>query len=101
MPPELFIMCLGANLKYSSCLYEPEGATLEQAEEKMLALTCERAKLRDGQKILELGCGWGSLSLWMASHFPNSTVTSVSNSAPQCAYINEQAKKRGLTNIKA
>jgi cyclopropane-fatty-acyl-phospholipid synthase len=101
VPPELFKFCLGKNLKYSSCIYEREGMNLDEAEDAMLTLTCERAQLKDGQRILELGCGWGSLSLWMASHYPNSTVTSVSNSKPQCDYINKQARKRGLKNIKA
>jgi cyclopropane-fatty-acyl-phospholipid synthase len=65
----------------------------------MLKMTCERARLVDGQDILELGCGWGSLSLWIAKNYPKSKILSVSNSGPQCAYIMEQAKLRGLTNI--
>jgi cyclopropane-fatty-acyl-phospholipid synthase len=83
VPPEYFLKVLGKNLKYSCCLY-PEGLQggLDAAEAEMLKLTCERAKLQDGQRILELGCGWGSLSLWMAKNYPNSNILSVSNSGP-------------------
>lgn len=80
VPPEFFLKVLGPNLKYSSGFY-PEGAkTLKDGEDAMLQLTCERAQLADGQTILELGCGWGSLSLWMAAKFPQSRILSVSNS---------------------
>ncbi len=99
IPPEFFLLTLGKNLKYSSGLY-PEGVdTLDEAEEKMLQLTCERAKLLDGQDVLELGCGWGSLSLWMAKHYPNSRIVSVSNSRPQREHIMCQAKERGIKNL--
>ncbi len=92
VPPPFYLLTLGPNLKYSSCFY-PESGPLVQgrrslsealgdAEKTMLALTCERAKLSDGQEVLELGCGWGSLSLWMAEHYPNSKITGVSNSGP-------------------
>ena len=68
VPPEFFEFCLGKHLKYSCC-YWPEGTeTLDAAEERMLELTCERADLQDGQTVLELGCGWGAISLWMAEH---------------------------------
>lgn len=91
VPPEFFELALGPNLKYSSA-YWPEGCrTLGDAEEAMLALTCERAGLKDGQDVLELGCGWGSLTLYMARHFPNSRITAVSNSAPQRAFIESRA----------
>ena len=83
VPPLFFQKCLGKHLKYSSCYYPTGRETLDQAEAAMLALTCERAQLAQGQDILELGCGWGSLSLWMAEHYPDSRITSVSNSAPQ------------------
>ncbi|HEY0956825.1 MAG TPA: cyclopropane-fatty-acyl-phospholipid synthase family protein [Roseateles sp.] len=99
LPPELFGAMLGPQRKYSSCWW-PEGVnTLEQAEEAALAETAARARLADGQHILELGCGWGSLSLWMASHFPNAQILAVSNSASQREYIEAQAAARGLANL--
>jgi len=100
VPPLFFQKCLGKHLKYSSCYYPTGRETLDQAEAAMLALTCERAQLAQGQDILELGCGWGSLSLWMAEHYPDSRITSVSNSAPQRHYIEQQAVERGLENLK-
>lgn len=100
VPAEFYALCLGDHRKYSSCYWDEDVANLSQAEERMLALTCRRAELRDGQSILELGCGWGSLSLWMAKHYPNSQILSVSNSASQRAHILEQAKRRGLTNLR-
>jgi cyclopropane-fatty-acyl-phospholipid synthase len=99
VPTEFYLKSLGRHLKYSSC-YWPEGVTqLDAAEEAMLRLTCQRAQLADGQQILELGCGWGSLSLWMAQHYPGCRVTAVSNSATQKQHIMEQARQRGLSNI--
>ena len=99
LPPAFFRQVLGRNLKYSSCLW-PEGTrTLDQAEEAMLALTAARAGLQDGQRILELGCGWGSLSLWMAEHYPGAEITAVSNSAPQREFILDQARARRLGNL--
>jgi cyclopropane-fatty-acyl-phospholipid synthase len=87
VPTEFFRLVLGPRLKYS-CAYWPEGVeTLAQAEDAMLALTCERAELADGQSILELGCGWGSLTLWMAERYPNARIVAVSNSASQKAWI--------------
>jgi cyclopropane-fatty-acyl-phospholipid synthase len=95
-----FQRVLGPRLKYSSAFF-PEGCTsLAEAETAMLRLTCERAGLAGGQNILELGCGWGSLTLWMAEHFPNSAVTAVSNSASQRAFIESQAAQRGLCNVR-
>jgi len=99
VPEAFFGLVLGPRRKYSSCLYTPEATTLAQAEEIALAKTCEHARLEDGQHILELGCGWGSLSLWMAETLPNAAITSVSNSASQREYIERQAKARGLTNL--
>ena len=99
LPPRFFELALGAHLKYSSAYYESAETTLDQAEAKMLSLTCERADLRDGQEILELGCGWGSLTLWMAEHYPRSTVLAVSNSAPQREHILRSAAARGLDNV--
>src|SRR5579859_229541 len=98
VPAEFFLNCLGPRLKYSSCLYEP-GDTLAQAEDRALAETCAHADLHDGQAILELGCGWGSLSLWMARAYPNSKISSVSNSASQGDYIRGRAAAEGLTNL--
>jgi cyclopropane-fatty-acyl-phospholipid synthase len=99
LPPEFFAACLGPRRKYSSCLYPTGKETLAEAEEIALAETAKHAKLSDGQRILELGCGWGSLTLWMAEHYPNARITAVSNSAPQRGYIEAQAQARGLTNV--
>lgn len=100
VPAAFFQKVLGKHLKYS-CGYWPEGTqTLDDSEEAMLALTCERAKLEDGQAILELGCGWGSLTLFMAQKFPKARITAISNSASQRAFILDQAEARGLVNIK-
>jgi cyclopropane-fatty-acyl-phospholipid synthase len=99
LPEAFFGLVLGPRRKYSSCLYTPAATTLAQAEEAALAQTCEHADLADGQTILELGCGWGSLSLWMAETLPNAAITSVSNSASQRAHIERQAKTRGLINL--
>ncbi len=100
LPAEFFSLVLGPRRKYSCCFYEREGDTLAQAEEQALAATAARAQLADGQAILELGCGWGSLSLWMAEHFPNADITAVSNSGTQRAFIEEQARVRGLGNLR-
>ena len=98
VPAEFFLNCLGPRLKYSSCLYAP-GDTLGQAEDRALTETVAHADLRDGQQILELGCGWGSLSLWMARTLPNARITSVSNSASQGEFIRGRAAAEGLTNL--
>ena len=91
LPAAFFAQVLGANMKYSGA-YWPEGVTtLDEAEAAMLELTCSRAQLADGQRVLELGCGWGSLSLWMARRFPNSRIVAVLNSASQREFI--EAKK--------
>ncbi len=99
LPPEFFRICLGKRLKYSCCLYTSPNSTLDEAEEAALAETCEHAGLADGQRILELGCGWGSLSLWMAERYPRSAITAVSNSHGQRGHIEAEAKARGLTNL--
>jgi cyclopropane-fatty-acyl-phospholipid synthase len=99
LPPEFFLNVLGKNLKYSSCFYAPETKNLDEAEDLALKISCERAQIKDGMRILELGCGWGSLTLHMAKTYPQSKIVAISNSAPQKAFIDEQAKKRGLTNI--
>jgi cyclopropane-fatty-acyl-phospholipid synthase len=100
VPPRLFELVLGKRLKYSCCLYEKESSTLHEAEEAMLALTCDRAGLADGQDVLELGCGWGSLTLWMAEKYPGSRITAVSNSRDQRRFIEERARRRGLSNVR-
>lgn len=100
LPPAFFANCLGARFKYSSCYYPTGGETLDQAEEAMLALYVERAQLADGQDILELGCGWGSLTLWMAERLPNARITAVSNSRPQREHIERQCRERGLANVR-
>ena len=99
VPAAFFGHCLGPRRKYSCCFYETPHATLAEAETRALALTCEHAALVDGQDILELGCGWGSLSLWIAEHYPRSTITAVSNSQSQRAYIMEQARRKGFGNV--
>ncbi len=99
VPAEFFRLVLGRHLKYSCSYFGPGVNQLDEAEEKMLALTCERAELVDGQQVLELGCGWGSLTLWMARRFPDSRITAVSNSASQREYILAQAAATGLTNV--
>jgi cyclopropane-fatty-acyl-phospholipid synthase len=99
LPCGFFEHVLGRHLKYSSCYFRNAGDTLDEAEAAMLALTAERARLQDGERILELGCGWGSLSLWMAEHYPNSKITVVSNSRTQKRFIDERAAARGYSNL--
>jgi cyclopropane-fatty-acyl-phospholipid synthase len=99
LPPEFFLHVLGKNLKYSSCFYDSQTKSLDEAEDLALNTSCERAQIKDGMRILELGCGWGSLTLHMAKTYPASKIVAISNSAPQKAFIDEQAKKRGLNNV--
>jgi cyclopropane-fatty-acyl-phospholipid synthase len=99
VPAAFFELVLGPQRKYSCCYYDDTTTTLAQAEEISLAQTAEHALLADGQHVLELGCGWGSLSLWMASHYPASRITAVSNSQSQRAFIMAEAAKRGLNNL--
>jgi cyclopropane-fatty-acyl-phospholipid synthase len=99
VPTAFYQLCLGARLKYSSGLWAEGVTALDDAEQAMLRLTCERARIEDGQQILELGCGWGSLSLWLAEHYPRARITGVSNSATQRAYIENQCTRRGLGNL--
>jgi cyclopropane-fatty-acyl-phospholipid synthase len=99
VPTTFFQYCLGRHLKYSSGYWNPGVSDLDTAEADMLALTCQRASLADGQRVLELGCGWGSLSLYMAAAFPRSVFTVVSNSGTQKLYIDAQAQQRGLRNL--
>ena len=100
VPTRFYQLCLGRNLKYSGCLYPTGRESLDEAEDAMLALYAERARLADGQHILELGCGWGSLALYNATKFPAAQITAISNSRTQKEYIDAEAKKRGLTNLR-
>ncbi len=99
LPPEFFQHCLGKHLKYSCAYYTTGHETLDQAEEDMLDLYAARAELADGQNILELGCGWGSLTLYMARAYPHARITAVSNSARQRQYIEARCAESGLRNV--
>ncbi|HXQ64252.1 MAG TPA: cyclopropane-fatty-acyl-phospholipid synthase family protein [Steroidobacteraceae bacterium] len=109
LPSDFFGLVLGKHLKYSCCYYDLSGGgattvqrggrSLDEAEAAMLDLTCRRARLADGDRILELGCGWGSLTLYMAERFPRSRITAVSNSRTQRSFIASRARSRGLTNV--
>lgn len=99
LPPAFFEKVLGRHLKYSSGFWDDTTRTLDDAEARMLEITTQRAAVADGMQILELGCGWGSLSLWIAERFPNSRIVSLSNSASQGAYIRSRAAERGLSNL--
>jgi cyclopropane-fatty-acyl-phospholipid synthase len=101
VPTEFFQLVLGKWLKYSCCYWGDGVSSLGEAEEAMLALTCARARLEDGMEVLDLGCGWGSLSLWIGERFPNCRVLAVSNSHTQRAYIQAQCRARGLGNVAA
>jgi cyclopropane-fatty-acyl-phospholipid synthase len=100
LPPAFFGLVLGPHRKYSSCLYEKDVGTLGEAETRALEETVAHAELAEGQRILELGCGWGSLTLFMAQRFSTARIVAVSNSAPQRHYIEEQARARKLDNIR-
>ena len=100
VPTEFFKLVLGPRMKYSSGYWPREDTTFAESEEAMLALSCERAELADGQDVLELGCGWGSLTLWMAEKYPQSRITGVSNSSTQKIHIETEAARRGLGNIR-
>lgn len=100
IPGEFFRHVMGRHMKYSACYWTPHTTKLDDAEANALRLTCERAGVADGQRILELGCGWGSLTLWMASNYPNSEITAVSNSLSQREFIMQEALNRGLFNLR-
>lgn len=100
LPTEFFQLVMGKHMKYSSGFWKEGVTDFDTSEEDMLALTVERAELRDGMSILELGCGWGSLTLFMAKKFPQSQIVGVSNSATQKEFILREAKKRKLNNIR-
>jgi len=99
VPTDFYRLCLGRRLKYSGCFYQTGSESLNEAEEAMLALYVERGRLEDGQSVLELGCGWGSLSLYLAERLPHSRITGVSNSRTQKEYIDAEAARRGLGNL--
>jgi cyclopropane-fatty-acyl-phospholipid synthase len=101
VPPAFFQLVLGKRLKYSCCWWEDPDDTLDRAEEAMLDLTCQRAGLQDGMRVLDLGCGWGSLSMWIAEHYPGCQITAVSNSRDQIAFITRQAEEQGYSNLEA
>jgi len=100
VPAAFFAHVLGPNRKYSSCFYKEPASTLQEAEEEALRQTVAHADLADGQSILELGCGWGSLSLWMARQFPRADITAVSHSRTQREYVETEATARGLKNLR-
>lgn len=100
VPAAFFNEVLGVHRKYSCCYWDSGVTNLDEAEQAALEITCQRAKIRDGMRVLDLGCGWGSLSLWIASHYPNCSITSVSNSASQRQFILGEAASLGLTNLK-
>jgi cyclopropane-fatty-acyl-phospholipid synthase len=100
LPQEFFGLTLGPHRKYSCCYYATGNETLNEAEEAALTIMADRAGLADGQRILELGCGWGSLTLFMAARYPNASITAVSNSASQRRYIEQTARARGLSNVR-
>jgi len=98
LPPEFLGLFLGERRKYSSCLWPDGTDTLEAAEEAMLELSCARAQIFDGAKVLDLGCGWGAMTLWIAERYPACTVTAVSNSAPQRGWIEAESRRRGVAD---
>ena len=100
VPTEFYELVLGRHLKYSSAWWDADTATLDDAEARMLQIYTERAELTDGQTVLELGCGWGSFSLWMARRYPASEIVGVSNSASQKRWIDRQAARDGLKNLR-
>lgn len=100
VPTEFFLLHLGKRLKYSSCYYESPDSSLDDAEDAMLRLYCQRADLRDGMTVLDLGCGWGSLTLYMAEHYPNCKIVGLSNSWTQREFIEGRAREKGFTNVK-
>jgi len=99
LPPDFFRLVLGRRMKYSGCWFGPGVATLDEAEEAMLRLTCERAGIEDGMEILELGCGWGSLSLWIREHYPRCRILAVSNSRLQRDAIEGECRRLGFDGL--
>jgi cyclopropane-fatty-acyl-phospholipid synthase len=101
VPSEFFRFVLGKRMKYSCCYWPDQVKSLDEAEEAMLRLTCSRAQLEDGMRVLDLGCGWGSLSIWIAERYPDCEVLAVSNSRTQSEFINGRAERAGLKNLRA
>jgi cyclopropane-fatty-acyl-phospholipid synthase len=99
VPADFFNLALGKHRKYSSCYWSGDVKNLDESEAAALKETCHHADLKNGQAILELGCGWGSLSLWMAKHYPDSQITSVSNSHSQREFILAEAARHKLSNL--
>jgi cyclopropane-fatty-acyl-phospholipid synthase len=99
VPQSFYHQVLGSNAKYSCCYWPENVSSLDEAEQAGLELTCEHAEISNGMKILELGCGWGSLTLWIARHYPQSSITAVSNSQSQGAFIRNKASEMGLDNV--
>ncbi|XP_042454417.1 (S)-coclaurine N-methyltransferase-like isoform X1 [Zingiber officinale] len=99
LPTSFFKLVLGQNLKYSCCYFKDKTSKLEDAENAMLELYCERAQLKDGQKILDIGCGWGSFSIYVAKRYKNCKVSGICNSSTQKAYIEEQCRHLELPNV--
>eukprot|EP01026_Neomeris_dumetosa_P083377 TRINITY_DN9674_c0_g1_i2.p1 TRINITY_DN9674_c0_g1~~TRINITY_DN9674_c0_g1_i2.p1 ORF type:complete len:364 (-),score=59.08 TRINITY_DN9674_c0_g1_i2:90-1160(-) len=99
IPTDYFLLVLGPRLKYSSCLFKEGRGSLQEAEESMLELCCERGELQNGQWVLVLGCGWGSMCLYLAEKYPDSEITAVSNSSTQKEFIDSQAKAKGFKNL--
>jgi cyclopropane-fatty-acyl-phospholipid synthase len=99
VPADFIALALGPHRKYSCCFWGEGVTTLAEAEAAALRLSCERAGIADGMRVLELGCGWGSLTLWIAAQFPGASVTAVSNSRSQRAHIEAEARRRGLGNV--
>ena len=100
VPPEFFELVLGARLKYSGGWWENDSTSLDESEEAMLGLTCERADIQDGMRVLDLGCGWGSLTMWIAEHYPKCQITSLSNSSSQKAFIESRCQALGFHNVR-
>ena len=99
VPTEFYKLCLGPRLKYSSGLYATGKETLALAEDAMLDLSCKRARLENGMTVLDLGCGWGSMSFWIAEHYPDCRILAVSNSAVQRRHIEAERERRGAKNL--
>lgn len=100
LPTEFFLLTLGKWRKYSACYYESPETSLDAAEESMLRMYCQRAGVKDGMSVLDLGCGWGSLSLYMAENYPNCKITGLSNSWTQREFIEGEARRKGYKNLK-
>jgi cyclopropane-fatty-acyl-phospholipid synthase len=100
VPAEFFQLVLGSRLKYSCGFWEDATSSLDESEDAMLRLTCERAGIENGMRVMDLGCGWGSLSLWIAEHYPDCQITSLSNSTSQRKFIEAKSAHRGFENVR-